>query len=474
MSTDSQTGAAPGTDGRHGALGLSAMVATAVGVVVVQSTMITMLNGAGIGGINFLLAIGFSALLALSYVLSFAELSLMLPRSGSVSAYTEAALGPGLAIVATLSGYVAVALLGIPAELVLVDTLLEQVAPSLTATLRYPSLLLLALFCALNLRGVDLFARLQSALVTIMFTGLFVIGIIGLTRSDAAAVSTALTLGALDVRVAVSLVALAIWGLVGLEFVCPMIGDARNARRDVPRSMLIGLVMIVAVYGLFCLAALVMLPADKLTGATAHMDLALAVFGPQARVAFAVLALLGSATLLNTVLASVSRMIQGMAQSGQLPALLARQNRQGAPVWALLVFTLAIGAVRAPLGMDASAILTLTVAAAGCWLVAYIIVHLDLMVLRWRLPQQARPFRSPWFPLPQVLGILGMAYVFLNISPTPEMAAPIYKNVAFMLGGTLIYSLVWTLLVMRRNPLRPDLTGVLHDAPTPAQPHAAR
>ena len=62
------------------------MVATAVGVVVVQSTMISMLNGASIGGINFLLAIGISALLALSYVLSFAELSLMLPRSGSVSA----------------------------------------------------------------------------------------------------------------------------------------------------------------------------------------------------------------------------------------------------------------------------------------------------------------------------------------------------------------------------------------------------
>ena len=469
MSTDSQTGATPGADGRSGALGLSAMVATAVGVVVVQSTMISMLNGAGIGGINFLLAIGFSAVLALSYVLSFAELSLMLPRSGSVSAYTEAALGPGLAIVATLSGYVAVALLGIPAELVLVDTLLEQVAPGLVATLHYPSLLLLALFCALNLRGVDLFARLQSALVAIMFTGLFVIGIIGFTSSGAAVVSTGLTLGALDARVAVSLVALAIWGLVGLEFVCPMIGDARNARRDLPRSMLVGLAMIVAVYGLFCLAGLVMLPADKLTGATAHMDLALAVFGPQARVAFAVLAILGSATLLNTVLASVSRMIQGMAQSGQLPALLARQNRQGAPVWALLVLTLAIGAVRVPLGMDASAILTLIVAAAGCWLVAYIIVHLDLMVLRWRLPQQARPFRSPWFPLPQVLGILGMGYVFLNISPTPEMAAPIYRNVAFMLGGTLVYSLVWTLLVMRRNPLRPDLTGVLHDAAAPMQ-----
>jgi len=467
MPTNQQSGANPPGPGRTGALGLPAMVATAVGVVVVQSTMISMLNGASIGGINFLLAIGISALLALSYVLSFAELSLMLPRSGSVSAYTEAALGPGLAIVATLSGYVAVALLGIPAELVLVDTLLEQVAPGFTAAVHYPSLILLAVFCALNLRGVDLFARLQSALVAIMFGGLFIIGLFALAGAGGAAVGGGIKLAGLDFNVAVSLVALAIWGLVGLEFVCPMIGDARFAVRDVPRSMLIGLVMIVAVYGLFCLAGLVMLPTDKLGGATAHMDLALAVFGPQARLAFAVLAILGSATLLNTVLASVSRMIQGMAQSGQLPSILARENRKGAPIWALLAFTLAIGAVRAPLGMDASSILTLTVAATGCWLVAYIIVHMDLIVLRLRLPKQLRPFRSPAFPLPQVLGILGMGYVFLNISPTPEMAAPIYRNVAAMLGITLIYSLFWTMLVMRRNPLRPDMAGALREVANP-------
>lgn len=467
MPNNQQTAAAPPHAGRSGALGLPAMVATAVGVVVVQSTMISMLNGASIGGINFLLAIGLSALLALSYVLSFAELSLMLPRSGSVSAYTEAALGPALAIVATLSGYVAVALLAIPAELVLVDTLLEQVAPTFTATVRYPSLILLAVFCALNLRGVDLFARLQSALVAIMFAGLFIIGMVALAGTGPGTFPTGVSLTGLDLNVAISLVALAIWGLVGLEFVCPMIGDARYAVRDLPRSMLIGLMMIVAVYGLFCLAGLMMLPADKLSGPTAHMDLALAVFGPQARLAFTVLAILGSATLLNTVLASVSRMIQGMAQSAQLPAILARENRQGAPIWALLAFTLAIGAVRAPLGMDASSILTLTVAATGCWLVAYIIVHMDLIVLRLRLPLQLRPFRSPAFPLPQVLGILGMGYVFLNIAPTPDMAAPIYRNVAAMLGVTLIYSLLWTMLVMRRNPLRPDLAGALRETANP-------
>lgn len=449
------------------ALPLPALVATAVGVVVVQSTMISMLNGAGIGSINFLVAIGISAVLALTYVLSFAELALMLPKAGSVCAYTQAALGPGLAIIATLSGYVAVALLGIPAELILVDTLLHQVAPELTALLPYPSLVLLLLFCLLNLRGIDLFAKIQSVLVAIMFGGLFIIGIAGLSSGAGGAIMPDGLGAALDFNLALSLVALAIWGLVGLEFVCPMIAEARDPSRNLPRAMMIGLVMIVSVYGVFCLAGLAMLPAEKLASATPHMDLALGIFGPTARIAFATLAILGSATLLNTVLASVSRMVQGMAQSGQLPALLARENRKGAPAWALLALTLAIAAVRAPLGLDAASILALTVAATACWLVAYIIVHLDLIVLRLRLPGQARPFRSPFFPVPQVLGILGMGYVFLNISPTPELAGPIYRNVAAMLGVTLAYSVAWTLLVMRRHPFRPDPVGALQQTEIP-------
>ena len=445
--------ASAGPAGARGGLGLRALVATAVGVVVVQSTMISMLNGAGLGAINYLAAIGLAALLALSYVLSFAELALMLPRAGSVSAYTQVALGPGLAIVAALSGYVAVALLGIPAELILVDALLEQLAPQLAQWVGQPSLLLLALFFLLNLQGIDMFARIQSALVATMFAGILVIGGLGVASGDTSAIAAAQPF---EPTAALSLVALAIWGLVGLEFVCPMIGDARAPARDVPRAMFIGLVLIVVAYGLYCAAGIAKLAPAKLVEATPHMDLAIAVFGPAARTGFGLLAILGSATLLNTVLASVSRMIQGMAQSGQLPAFLGRENRRGAPAPALAALALAIGVVRIPLGMDAGSILTLTVAAAGCWLIAYIIAHLDLIVLRYRLPTTPRPFRSPWFPLPQVLGIVGMAYVFANISPTPELAGPIYRNVAIMLGITCTYSLVWTLFVIRRNPFKAD------------------
>ncbi len=436
---------------RQDGLRLPALIATAVGVVVVQSTMISMLNGAGLGAVNYLVAIGLAALLALSYVLSFAELSLMLPRSGSVSAYTQAAIGPGPAIIAALSGYVAVAMLGIPAELILVDTLVGRLAPDFAALVGQPSLLLLALFCLLNLRGIDMFARLQTALVATMFIGILAIGFAGAFSGN---VGAALGEQPFVPAAALSLVALAIWGLVGLEFVCPMIGEARNPRRDVPRAMFIGLALIVVAYGMYCVAGLAMLPPQVLGSATPHVELAQSIFGAPARIWFALLAILGSATLLNTVLASVSRMVQGMAQSGQLPALLARENKAGAPAPALVALALGIGAVRVPLGMDAGSILSLTVAAAGCWLIAYIIVHVDHIVLRLRLPDTPRPFRSPWFPLPQLLGILGMAYVFLNISPTPELAGPIYRNVAWMLGITCAFALFWTLAVRRCNPFR--------------------
>ena len=56
-------------------------------------------------------------------------------------------------------------------------------------------------------------------------------------------------------------------------------------------------------------------------------------------------------------------------------------------------------------------ILTLVISAATVWLVAYVIAHINLIVLRKRYPDFKRPFKSPWYPLPQVLGIIGMVYM---------------------------------------------------------------
>ncbi len=74
-------------------LGLGPLLAVAIGLVVSQGVMVLMLQGAGTAGLGFIVPLGVAYLLALSYAFSFSELALMIPRAGSLSSYTEVAIG---------------------------------------------------------------------------------------------------------------------------------------------------------------------------------------------------------------------------------------------------------------------------------------------------------------------------------------------------------------------------------------------
>jgi amino acid transporter len=68
----------------------------------------------------------------------------------------------------------------------------------------------------------------------------------------------------------------------------------------------------------------------------------------------------------------------------------------------------------------------LVLSATACWFVAYIVMHLNVLVLRRRHPDWARPYRSPWFPLPQLFGGLAMLYCLFNLSPDPALTRALY------------------------------------------------
>lgn len=174
-------------------LGLGPLLAVAIGLVVSQGVMVLMLQGAGTAGLGFIVPLGVAYLLALSYAFSFSELALMIPRAGSLSSYTEVAIGHFPAILATFSGYVVVAMFALSAELLLLDLIIGKVYPG-----ALPPMLVaygvLGLFTLLNLLGIDIFARLQSALALLMMIVLLVLGL-GAVSSDHASAQTALASG---------------------------------------------------------------------------------------------------------------------------------------------------------------------------------------------------------------------------------------------------------------------------------------
>ncbi|WP_198649947.1 APC family permease [Zobellella maritima] len=432
-------------------LGLMSLFAVAVGVVVVQGTMVSVLQGAGIGGYGFMVAIILAALLALCYVFSFSELSLMLPGAGSVSVYTEAALGHFPAIVATLAGYPIVAMFALSAELLLVEFILGQLYPTLFG---FPGigLGLLALLVGLNLLGVDIFARVQSLLAFVMLTTLLLIGFSGVSGQGAmGSVVSVIELNPLGMGV-FSLVALAIWAFVGLEFVCPLSPDCQNPRRHVPLAMILALVVLSLIYLLLVWAGLKFVPMVTLAGSELpHMELVLTLFGDNGMLLLAVAAITATCSTVNTVLATVPRMLAGMADSGQLPACFANRRANGTPWVSTLVQALMIAAPVMLLGHNPQIIILLLISAAAAWIVTYMIAHLDVLVLRRRYPELSRPFKTPWCPVPQILGVMGMGYVFFNNSPSPELTAQVYGNTALVLGMVSLFAVLWVRLKMKKG-----------------------
>jgi amino acid transporter len=448
----------------RGKLGFWQLFATSIGVVVSQVTIVALLQGVGIGGWGFMAALAVASCLAFANAMAYAEMALMMPSAGSLSSYAEAAIGNFPAILLVFAGYVTPALFGLPAELILANQMVANVLPGALPPFVVP-VLLVVVFVGLNVLGTDVFARVQTVLSMTVLVFLFVTGLVALAGHAAAPQAAAAQSfsGPGHDPVFLGVVALAFWVLVGSEFVTPLVEEARNPNRDLPRAMLLGLLTITAAWFVYALGTIATVPRNQLGASAApHLQYALAVYGPSARWWFAALAVIASASLLNTVLAAVPRMLWGMANNGQVFPILKRTHpRFGTPVMAILF----VGAL--PLiGLvwsrgDPDSILPLTIAASVAWLLAYMTAQLSLIVLRRRRPELPRPFRvpaSPWVPL---LAIAGMGYVVANSAPTPELVPQIARYTGVVLAVFALVGALWVKYVMKKGLFEPG-APVIH------------
>ena len=442
-----------------GRLGVGALFSVSIGVIVAQIGMISLTQGIGIGGWGFVAAMVVAFLIALANAMAYAEMALMMPSAGSLSSYAEAAIGNFPAILLVFAGYVVPAMFGLPAELILADQILTRVVPFNLPAHFWP-IAIIVVFAVLNILGTDVFARVQTALSFIVLTFLVLTGIVAMSGHAHAPLAGGAAHAVASLSqdtVILGVVALAFWVFVGSEFVTPLVPEARNANRDLPRAMIGGLVAIFVAQMLFAIGSAFVIPRSQLVeSATPHLDYAVATFGPSAGIWFAALALIASASLLNTVIAAVPRMLAGMAENGQVFSILKRtHSRFGTPVLAI-VFVASLPVVGLVWsGGDVTAILPLMIAASVSWLFAYIMAQVSLMVLRRRHPDMNRPFRVPGYPLVPLLAIAGMVYVVINSSPTPEMRPQILRYTATVLAIFAVISGLWVKLVMKRGLFEP-------------------
>ena len=437
-------------------LSLFDLVAIAVGLVLSQGVMVIILQGFGISGMSFFIPLLIGFILAMTYAASFAELALLIPKNGSISNYSLVATGHLPAMLSVFCGYVVVAMFATSAELILIDEVLQHIL-----NIQVPYYLIgfttLAIFTGLNLLKIDIFSKVQNTIAFVMVSLLMLLGLSalgGVVFPHKEAVDFSFNF---DMET-VSLVALAFWGFVGVEFVVPMIEESKSAEKNIPRSMYLGLVIILMTISLYGIGALYYLPQGDLANSLVpHIEYATAVFGQPGLIFIAIGAVFATCSTLNSTLAALPRMLQGMAKNKQVLPIFSRVSKKNRVPWVGVLFialTIALPMLFAK--SEADLIKVLLSAACISWLIAYVIAHINVIVLRSRYSGLARPYKAPFYPLPQVIGIVGMIFAIIYAAPTPELQVQIFSWAGVVIGVVMVVSILWIKFGIKKQLFKPE------------------
>ncbi|MGN6719151.1 MAG: APC family permease, partial [Candidatus Binatia bacterium] len=171
--------------------------------------------------------------------------------------------------------------------------------------------------------------------------------------------------------------------------------EDRDPARNLPRTMIVGVLSVIGIYLLVNIALLKVLPISALAGATLPAaDAARVVAGARGRDLITILAVLSLVPLLNAVMMMGTRIVYALGRDQLFWSRTSRVNAGGTPGVAMLLTT-AIA-----LGLIASGTFQRLVAMTSFFLMAnYTVCCLTLIVLRRREPGLRRLYGGLGLPL---------------------------------------------------------------------------
>jgi amino acid transporter len=461
------------TQPAHGVIGFPTALATTVGLIMASPVILTVSSGFSIGGGAFAAAIAIAFVLMQAQAMSFAEAAAILPTTGSVYDYISCGLGRFWAVAGTISAYILVHVFAGTAVTVLSGSMALVNFDTLNATVEGANagwlvgVGMIIVFAGVNAFGIQLFSRLEIVLTIGVWFTLMIFGILGVLSPAASGVDGLFGESRIGTSApaVLSLVGMAMFMFVGFEFVTPLAAEMRNPSRHIPRAMLLGLCA-VAVCMLLYGSAMIRQVENVAVGTEATVRLletplaiprlAEEVMGPIGRIWLGIGFLFAAAATINTLMAGLPRIMYGMAIDGALPKIFAYLHpRYKTPVVGIAAAA-AIPCLHAWwIGGNVDRLGNLVLAAVCAWGFAYILVTLSVIALRVRRPDLPRPYRSPWFPLPQIVSIAGIVTALCFITPLGSSSRDVYMPFGIMLGVTGLYAFAWTRFVRRARLFQP-------------------
>ncbi len=393
--------------------------------------------------------------------LSYAELASAIPRNGGGYAYVREVFSAPVAFVMGWTRWFTYMIAGSLYALGFASNFLEF-GHIYGYTLPGPPVLYalgaVVALVALNALSTEASGRGETAITLIKIAILAIFVAFGLTATKVSEFDPLFTKGPLAVLPAMGLTFIA---FQGYDLIATVTEEVENPKKNIPRAILLSVLVTVVVYLLVVFVAIGTLGADDLAGAgeTAIAQAAegfmpsFPIIGTGASlIAFG--AVFSTISALNAVVIGSSRVAFAMGRERQLPAQLGRfHHRYGTPLVAILASAV----------MMLVAVLVVPIRIVGNLaslfsLLGFIIVNYALIRLRRRQPDLQRPFEVPWYPVTPVLGIVCNVILGLFIDPFTWLLA-----LGWLLFGGAVY-----LVLSRRDDIGPTGTPEIQE-PEPIQ-----
>jgi APA family basic amino acid/polyamine antiporter len=346
---------------------------------------------------------------ALLGALSLAELATMRPRSGGIYPLVHHSLGSYPGFVSGWTDWLSTCG-SLAAVAIVLGEYVGPLIPSLAGHTALTASVVVAAFALLQWRGIrigDAAQQVTSFIKALSLIALTLIAFFFVTPSAAPAVAPSVA-PVLPVGVALAgaiVVALqsAIFTYDGWTGPIYFGEEIKDPSRNIPRSMIAGVLIVLVIYLALNAAFLKVLTIEEMAGDPFVAATAAArMFGQKGDTILRIVMVVSLIASVNALVLMASRVPFAMSRDRFFPAIFGRVNKGGTPVPALL---LSAGIAIAYIATNTfNRVLALL---AFLFVANYALAFIGLFVSRRREPNAERPFRVPGYPFVPGLALAG-------------------------------------------------------------------
>ena len=437
-------------------LGLPSVISTGVGLIVATSCLMSLGQGAGALGTGFIIAMIIACAINICTALSMAELNALMPNlTGGLAQYTLAGIGPFITIVTMVGGYIVCQSIAGSVECAMFGNAINSVFDTGIPSSVF-CIILLVVLIAVNLVGIDMFAKIQNVVVYGLEFSLVAMGLLGALGIGTGEVVDQPMNIATSFSDVFGYVALAFFLFIGSEFVIPISKNVKNERKNVPLGMVLSLLIIlvmqiIVVFGMgrFCLWS------DLAGSASPHILYGTSLLGYAGSIWMIIVSIFAVISTVNSAISFLSYMCAGMAKIGLMPEFFLKKNKRGAYYVGILMIGIIMIVVNAT-GLSTSDSLSYMITIAIVfWMVSYVIANFNVIIFRRRLPKAPRTFKVPLGMIIPIIGIIGNVFMIWNIDGDPAVRMNIYMIDGIIFAILAVYAALWCKFKLKKPMFKP-------------------